>query len=262
MSIRVSTRRLRSPRAIVIAACVLSWAVAVLGADGPARQAPPPSPPPARTLAGDAILAARMRGHFDQAFRATDAVIRGDLAGAREPARWITEHPPDRVPPLDTRYVGEIQQAAARTATATDLDGAAASAASMLATCGDCHRASGARPSPPPPLGTSVGGIVGHMVAHQQAVDLMAQGLVIPSARAWEDGAARLAVAPLRPAQAPPDKKLRAAVLAAEQRTHALAERARTAASATARATVFAEVIAGCASCHSLHPGVWGPKRP
>jgi cytochrome c553 len=259
MSIRTSTRHLRSPRAIALAAALLPWVATVLVASGPAPQAP--SVPTARRTA-DPILAARMRGHFDQAFRATDAVIRGDLAGAREPARWIAEHPPDRVPPLDARYVGEIQQAAARTAAAADLDGAAASAASMLATCGDCHRASGARPSPPPPLGTNVGGIVGHMVAHQQAVDLMVQGLIIPSARAWEDGAARLAVAPLRPAMAPPDRQLRAAVFAAEQRTHALAERARTAASPTARATVFAEVIAGCASCHGLHPGVWGPKRP
>jgi cytochrome c2 len=165
------------------------------------------------------------------------------------------------VPPLDARYVGEIQQAAARIAAATDVDQAAAAAASMLATCGDCHRASGARPSPAPPLGTTAGGIAGHMVAHQQAVDLLAQGLVIPSDAAWDDGAARLAVAPLRPAQGPVDQK-RAAALAGERRTHELAQRARTAKSATAKVTVFAEVLAGCNSCHALHPGFWGPKQP
>ena len=66
----------------------------------------------------------------------------------------------------------------------------AASTAAMLAACGDCHRAAGTMPAPAAPAAPAVGGVVGHMLEHQRAVDLMVQGLTVPSTSAWNEGAA------------------------------------------------------------------------
>jgi hypothetical protein len=64
---------------------------------------------------------------------------------------------------------------------------------------------------------------------HQQAVDLMVQGLTVPSTSAWNEGADMLAAAPLRSKSLPRDPKLTQAVRTAEARVHELAQRARAA---------------------------------
>jgi cytochrome c2 len=243
--------------ALTFAVCSLPWAVAVGWRAGTPAQAPPPRP-----ASPDPIFAADMRGHFVGALRVADAVIRGDLRAVRETASTLGGQSFDRVPPLDGRYVGEMRSAAARAATAPDVVTAAAAAASMVATCGDCHRGANVRAAFGDPLmPPDVGGIVGHMKGHQAAVDLLARGLIAPSASTWEAGAAALAGASLKTSAMPPDRQLRREMVDAERRAHALGAQARAATTPTARATVFAEVLATCASCHGKHPGIWGPSR-
>jgi cytochrome c553 len=150
--------------------------------------------------------------------------------------------------------------AAARVSTAPDVASAASATASMLVTCGDCHRAMKQTPSPAAVSSRrDLGGVVGHMLEHDAAVDDMFRGLVIPSATSWRDGALRLRTAPLRRGALPPDRNLTRTIVALEKRAHETAARAATADSQTRRATEYAELIAQCAGCHSLHPNVWGP---
>jgi hypothetical protein len=118
-----------------------------------------------------------------------------------------------------------------------------ASTAAMLAACGDCHRAAGTSPALSSPAGQAVGGVVGHMLAHQQAVDLMVQGLAVPSTSAWNEGADMLAAAPLRSKSLPRDPKLTQAVWTAEARVHELAKRSRSADDTRSRIYVYSELF-------------------
>ncbi len=45
-------------------------------------------------------------------------------------------------------------------------------------------------PAPAAPIAPAVGGVVGHMLEHKRAVDLMVQDLTVPSTSAWNEGTA------------------------------------------------------------------------
>jgi cytochrome c553 len=78
------------------------------------------------------------------------------------------------------------------------------------------------------------------MRAHQQAVDLMVQGLTVPSALLWHTGAEGLA---------------------AEQSVHRLAGRARAATDQRSRIYVYSELVQRCATCHARYGAVAGPDK-
>ena len=205
--------------------------------------------------------AAFMQQHFASVMKLHEAVIRGDLKTARTEARAIADRPdPLDLPKAAAPYVVSMQQAAARAADAEELEDVAASTAAMLATCGDCHRAVGTMPAPSLPASPAVGGVVGHMLAHKAAVDLMVQGLTVPSTSSWNQGAEQLQSAPLRGSQMPKDPKLTHEILEHEKRVHALADRAAAAPDVRSRIFVYSELIQSCASCHALHRN-WGPGK-
>jgi cytochrome c553 len=219
-----------------------------------ATQAQPPLTP-------GADRAAFMQQHFASVMKLHEAVIRGDLKAARTEARAIADRPaPLDLPKAAAPYVVSMQQAAARAADAEELEDVAASTAAMLATCGDCHRAVGTMPAPSLPASPAVGGVVGHMLAHKAAVDLMVQGLTVPSTSSWNQGAEQLQSAPLRRSQMPKDPKLTNEILEHEKRVHALADRAAAAPDVRSRIFVYSELIQSCASCHTLHRN-WGPDK-
>jgi hypothetical protein len=236
---------------------LLLLATVVAGLNAAAAPAPAPAqvrPTPER--------AAHMQVHFSQVMTVHEAVIRGDLAAVQAPAAWLTQHEgPSSLPPGSAPFVAEMRRAAARTAKATTVLEAAMGAADMLKTCGDCHRGVGTMPAVATPSGPEVGGIVGHMLAHQRATDQMVQGLVVPSSDAWRKGAAGLAVAPLRRSSLPDDPKLTSELVASEKRIHELADQAGKAGDPGARAVSYGQIIARCADCHALHRKVWGPGR-
>ena len=220
-----------------------------------ATQAQPP-------LTSRADRAAFMQQHFASVMKLHEAVIRGDLKTARTEARAIADRrdPPD-LPKAGAPYVESMRRAAARAAADEELEDVAASTAGMLATCGDCHRAVGTMPAPSLPASTGVGGRVGHMLAHKAAVDLMVQGLTVPSTSAWSQGAERLLSAPLRRSEMPKDPKLTREILEHEKRVHTLAERAAVAPDVRSRIYVYSELIQSCATCHTLHGNIWGPHK-
>jgi cytochrome c553 len=128
----------------------------------------------------------------------------------------------------------------------------------MVTECGNCHQAVGIFPSPSTPRTPDVGGLVGHMLEHKRAADEMLQGLVIPSASRWQQGADRLRVAALRPSQLPFDSKMTADIRKAEDRVHQAANQAADAGTTAERAAAYVQVLTTCAECHGLHK-VWGP---
>jgi mono/diheme cytochrome c family protein len=205
-----------------------------------------------------------MKEHYTKVLTVEAAVIRGDLDAVREPAEWLAAHEASKeLDKASAAQVSAMRQAARRAADAKDLTTAANATAAMLATCGDCHRAAAVVPVPPAGTPTSeVGGAVGHMIAHQRAIEQMANGLIIPSAQAWKGGAEALKAVPLRAADLPRDPRLTREIAAAEDRVHVLAEQAATAAEASARVNVYAQIISSCGQCHGLHGRIWGPGLP
>jgi hypothetical protein len=130
----------------------------------------------------------------------------------------------------------------------------------MLKACGDCHRASGTMPALPVTPRPEVGGIVGHMLAHQAAAERMAAGLIVPSSAEWRRGAEGFKTAPLRRSAIPPGASVPEALLASESRIHELADQALRAEDTAARAVFYGQILARCADCHSQHRTLWGPS--
>jgi hypothetical protein len=235
----------------------------VLALCGVTRGAPAAAPPSNQAVKPDAERGAHMQAHFSQAMTVHEAVIRGDLAAVTQPAEWLANHDPSsNLPAGSAPFVAQMRRAARRTADAPSILEAALGTAEMLKTCGDCHRAVGTMPavpiqSPRP----DVHGLVGHMLAHQQAADQMLQGLIVPSTASWRSGADGFRAAPLRPSALPSDPKLTSSLAASEKRIHELASQASRAEDSGARAVFYGQMLARCADCHALHPGVWGPSR-
>ena len=201
-----------------------------------------------------------MHEQFRSVTGAHDSIIRGNLAGAKNEARMVAHFPdPVGLPPGAAPYLVAMRTAAGRAADATDLPAAASATAAMLATCGDCHRAVGVMPAHATPREANVGGLVGHMITHQAALDLLQQGLTTPSTSVWHEGAEALAVEPLSKSKLPSDAKLSGEILKSEKRVHALADQARLAEDTASRVVVYSQLIQSCGTCHGANNKGYGP---
>lgn len=204
---------------------------------------------------------AEMQHHFLQITKVHEAVIRGDLPSVRTPAREISQLDlPSGMPETAQPFLFPLRVAGRRAAEATNLVQASRAVATLLAECGECHRTAGVRPAILPRTVPDVGGLVGHMLDHRRAVELLEQGLFVPSAADWQLGAERLRTAPLSAMDLPPDARLTKEIRQAETRVHALAARAMAAATPGERIATYALVLGSCAECHQLHRTVWGPR--
>jgi hypothetical protein len=227
---------------------------------------PPPAEKPAE-VAKPAQPAVDVKQHMNEHFaHATDvqaAVVRGDVAAAKEHAKWIAEHPEiEGLPAAGLPAVQEMKKAAKTVADAADMKTAALGSAEMAAACGSCHAAANAKPPlPAPPEKPATNPTAGHMHGHQHAVDLMYHGLVGPSDEAWTDGAKALKAAPMTKTEMPKTKSAKEAAIA-EAETHATADKALAAKDSKARAAVYGDLVAGCATCHALHGMVLGEGVP
>jgi cytochrome c553 len=201
-----------------------------------------------------------MNDHFTRVRAVEEAVIRGDLEGAKEPAQWIAEHQETSgLPPAAAPQLTAMKDAARAVASAADLPAAAKASAAMVGSCGDCHAASNVKAAVPLAMvGEAKPGAPSHMAEHQYAVDLLYRGLVSPSDDDWSRGAVALKRASLGARDLPEAK----AALAAEKKVHALADEAARAADRGTKVAVYSEIVGSCASCHSLHGRVWGPGVP
>lgn len=185
-----------------------------------------------------ADLPAHMQHHFADATNAAWYVALGDLQRAREAARRLDHDPSPAIPAEWGDGVQQMRIAARAVAEAPDLAKAAAHTVELSAACAACHTASGKGPRIEEedaviPRTSEAG-------RHGMAAYYLWVGLVVPSDRAYQAGAAALLPAP-SPAGARPTEHIEA--------YQALAGRAPTATGA-ARGTLWTELITSCTPCH------------
>ena len=229
----------------VVVVCLLAFdGGAPLGAqEPPAPQSQPPAPSEVRP---------RMREHFSKGAAIRDAVIRADLAGVREPAKWLADHPQDDLPESAQPNILEMRRLAAELAAAKDLPQAARGVARLAAACGACHTAIKVTPTLMAAMPRREDETLsGHMRKHYRAADLLYRGLVVPSEHSWNSGAAALAGDPteLELRRGP---TAQADVEALAKRLHGLALEAGKAGNPKARSEVYGRMLETCSDCHKL----------
>lgn len=204
---------------------------------------------------------AEMRHHFFDVTVVHEALIRGDLNATLQPAaRLSTIAVPALLPESSHRFVENLRVAARRIVLAPTLGNAAVEVTTMLRQCGSCHQALSVYPAPRTRTGPDLGGIVGHMLEHQRALDDLLLGLVVPSNGLWQTGASRLQTAVLQSDNWPRGTGLTAEVRRADELIHEIADQAMTATTPAEQASVYSRLITTCASCHRLHARIWGPN--
>ena len=241
--------------------CRLALFIAVLlvpltaGCSSPADE---PEQAPAAPAAEPPDVKTDMHDHFMRIQEIEEAIVRGDLEAAKEPARWLAEHQAAKGLPAATQpQVAALRTAARGVADAEDIAAAAKGSATLVASCGDCHKAANVSPElPAPTTAFRAAERANHMAQHQRAVELLYRGLARPSDDAWQQGAAALRESPLAAKDMPEVSK---EVVSAEAAVHALADRAKRANDRDTRVHVYGELIGNCASCHGLHGRIWGP---
>ncbi len=247
-----------TPRLRTVLTASLPLALLLVSASAPRAQTKPTT---GTAPAAANASAPHMPPHYADAVHVRDAVVRGDLSAARAAAGRLGLHPEAGLPDKAAPYATAMNAAALRVGQAVDAAAAAAPAAAMLGTCGECHRALSVLPAIAAQPIPAVGETVGHMLNHRRASDQLMEGLVMPSSTAWNDGAQALRTMPITRGKLPKDPKLTPEVMAGEQRLHQLADRAAAATATPDREAVYGEMLATCASCHALHPNVWGPGK-
>jgi cytochrome c553 len=224
----------------------------------PAEQAKPAEPPKPTV-----DMVAHMHEHLGRVTTIVEAVVRGDLEAVAEPATWLANHEPAPMPAGVEGFVPDMKKTAAMAVGAKDVTSAATAAGQMVASCGVCHQAlktpikwtEAAKP-------VEGAGVAAHMLEHQWAVDLLYQGLAMPSDEAWKKGVAALKGSPMAAKDLPKDEKLTKEIVGYEKKIHDLAAKAEVATDIGSKVAVYAETLASCASCHGLHGKVWGPGIP
>ena len=252
-------------RSLILALFVLPVVIA-LGCGG-GQQAPAEQAKPAEAAAPAAPavdVAKHMHEHLARVTTMQEAVIRGDMEAAVEPARWIADHQETAGLPAGTeQIVADLKKSAAVVAEAKDFKNAATATAMVISYCGTCHATAKVSPAVAEPARPAAEGpLATHMVEHQFATDLLYQGLVMPSEERWQKGLAAMAGTPLAEKDLPKDAKLTKEIVALEKQVHELAAKAKSATDIGTKVALYGEYIGGCAGCHELHGKVWGPGLP
>jgi len=249
-------------RSLLCALLVLPVVIAV-GCGG-GQQAPAEQAKPAEPAAPAVDVAKHMHEHLARVTTMQEAVIRGDVEAAVEPARWIADHQETAGLPVGQEAVlADLKKEAAVVAEAKDPKHAATATAMVVSYCGTCHAAAkitAAIPEPAKPVAEA--GVSAHMMEHQWATDLLYQGLVMPSEERWQKGLSAMQGTPLSEKDLPKDAALTKEIVALEKRVHEMAANAKKATDIGTKVAFYGEYIGGCAGCHALHGKMWGPGLP
>ena len=135
-------------RSLLLALLVIPSVIA-LGCGGgqqaPAEQAKPAEPPKPAV-----DVAKHMHEHLARVTAMQEAVIRGDIEAAVEPAKWIADHQETAGLQAGTEsFVADLKKQAAVVAEAKDLKNAATATAMTISYCGACHAAAKVTPAMP-----------------------------------------------------------------------------------------------------------------
>ena len=203
---------------------------------------------------GGSSISSHMALNFKLAMEARDAVINGDLDGARASAKKLAFH--DHRGVLPERWMDDVklmQEAASNVALASDLAAASQAVAELASTCGDCHTRlnytgdEGQMEHGLSPSGTE--DMHERMLRHQRAADGLWFGLTIPSDKAWREGARALTEAPLAPPQED-GKPIDAATNEKMEEILALGRAALESEGREPRTKAYGTLLVSCANCH------------
>jgi len=203
---------------------------------------------------------AHMYAHFDQTQAVHDALVRGNMEGAKAGALWLATHQDTRrLPEGSDRYSAIMREQATQVSKASGLQDAAMAAALMASACGDCHREYSVAPrflmGAPPPGGS---GAKAEMALHVWASERMWNGLVGPDDFAWSSGAAALKTGWLSPQEVVTDPTTGEKVRQLVRQVYDLGTQAEQASDPHARAGVYGNFLATCIDCHKLTSAIIG----
>jgi len=211
--------------------------------------------------ASDPSRAAFMKAHFSEAIVMHDAVARGDLPAAHAQATRLAQHRPAVPFPTGAHvFFGLMTIDAGKVRSANTVEEAGHAASSLLSRCGECHRAMHVASAVAPTPDLRIGGVVGQMLTHQRATDLLLEGVIGPSESAWDEGVRAFAGLRINPGDMAGARMTEKARIA-NARASSLAAAAAKAVTPPERAQAYGRILATCARCHQEHPGVWGPQR-
>lgn len=253
--------RMRRTTMCLLAALTVSACKATNSSEkAPIADAPGPSSA-APGEAADATLKTSMQGHDKHGDAIRDALVRGDLDGAKGEAKLLAElRVVGPTSQLFRHLLDAMKDAAARASSASDLKDASRDVGVVAKTCGDCHTVFGrpgmivGQPAPP------ASGVRAAMQRHQWAAEQLWEGLVVPSDDAWNAGALTLQDAPLAPESLTPGKSPVPRVGELAQTVHGLGRQAATVGRVDVRADLYGQMLATCAECHKWLGG--GPTPP
>jgi hypothetical protein len=232
--------------------------LAAVGCAAPRAPAPSIPQPPAATAAASTPqppdLGHHMRASFWDSLEARDALIAGDLARAQKAADHLAQTDYAALLPADwMHWTAQLQQRAGELSLAADLGSAAQALGRIALVCGECHELHKTGPAHPRvqplPWEDPPEELDARMQRHQQGIEQMWDGLVLPSEQAFRSGTVTITRAPLRApeqAAAPIDEALKARI----EEVRALAKDARRASTYEERGRVYGELISRCAQCH------------
>jgi len=228
----------------------------------PKGEQPPPAQPSAQAKVQEPTAPlgkeptpaqAVMRGHFEHAAQAREALLRADVESAKKAMAWLAKHPLGAVLPEELHPLQEaMQQSAAEFDQAQTLREAGLALARTLTRCGDCHRRSGKGPTfavPPVPQGEDA---IHHMQRHHWAAQRMWEALVKDDAEAFGSAAEALAEGPVDVALLAPPEAKKETVERLSGYLHELGASAESANDAASRAETYGKFLATCATCHRL----------
>lgn len=207
------------------------------------------APPPAATAHRPDP---RMADHFRDATEIKNAVISGEIIDARAPAQRLVGDP-DHYPATWRPFIAANTVHANALLATKDRRVAAAAAAGLAHTCGDCHAALGVGPRFDPPHDVPTPDSHDprvRMQRHQWAADRMWEALIDRSEYAWMAGAAALTVPPLDRSDLTQDVELADDVLELNEKVRELGALASTTVGWDARAALYGNFLTTCAGCH------------
>jgi cytochrome c553 len=214
---------------------------------GPKRE---PSPPPvAPTVEVDVApataLDARMFEHFGYATTAQQAVIAGDLPGAKKAGALLAALPP--VEGADAHWnedLGGVRAAAGAVAASTSITEAGIAVAGLGRACGDCHHREQRGPKPPvDELGSVFNAPSEPMARHQWATTWMWFGVIGADPAAYDAGLTILAEPPTWD-----PKRTNPSYAGLQSRLQALAQASNR--TGEDRTALYGALLGTCAACH------------